>query len=179
MVWLELASIQPWIRDRVLSGFLLKSRNQRSQCILLLLLLLRAGAPQFRVLIRLIRCSRGLISDLFQTVTYSRSILRVLRRVAPISQTFLRVLRRGAPITAGVSFRMIQSFQTVRRLIQIVCHRVGHIFFRVQMRYLWETGIQNPSPLSGPVALVVYPTFTLGPTAVRVQGVLPAFGWDM
>jgi hypothetical protein len=96
-----------------------------------------------------------------------------------MSQTFPRVLRRGAPITAGVSCRVIQAFQTVQRLIQIVCHRVGRIFFRVQMRCLWETGFQSPSPLSGPVALVVFQTFTPGPTAVRGQGVLPASGWDM
>jgi hypothetical protein len=65
------------------------------------------------------------------------------------------------------------------RLIQIVWRWVGLIFFRVQMRCLCETGIQSPSPLRGPVALAIYPTFTLGPTAVQVQGVLPAFGWDM
>jgi hypothetical protein len=111
------------------------------------------------------RCSRGSISDLCQILIFSPIICRVLR------------LR--APITAGVSFLVLQSIQIVLQAIQIGWRRMGLISFRVPMRCLWVTGLQIPNPLSGPVVHAVCPTFTLGPTVVRTQGVLPVFGWDM
>jgi hypothetical protein len=111
------------------------------------------------------RCSRGSISDLCQILIFSPIICRVLR---------LRAL-----ITAGVSFLVLQSIQIVMQSIQTRLRRMGLISFRVPMRCHWETGLQSPNPLCGPAVPVVCLTSTLGPTIVRVQGVLPVFGWDM
>jgi hypothetical protein len=128
-------------------------------------LLLRVEAPQIGVLASPNRCSRGSISDPFLILIFSPIISRVLRL--------------SALITAGVSFHVRQSIQIVLQAIQIGWRRMGLISFRVPMRCLWVIGLQSPNPLSGLVVHAVCPTFTLGPTVIRAQGVLPVFGWDM